>query len=61
MSVSIATEEIIVDSTRERVGNALTAPDLVRQYFMGAKATTDWQAGQSDGRMRNFWPVAWRA
>jgi uncharacterized protein YndB with AHSA1/START domain len=48
-------EELTVDSTAEvstvirgsckEVWNALTDPDLVREYFMGATVSTDWRVG----------------
>ena len=36
---------IVVDRPRHQVWKALTDPDLVNQYFMGATVKTDWQVG----------------
>ena len=45
MSEITASASIIVDSPKQRVWKALTEPDLVSQYFMGATVKTDWQVG----------------
>ncbi len=36
---------VVVDRPRQEVWKALTDPDLVKQYFMGATVKTDWQVG----------------
>jgi uncharacterized protein YndB with AHSA1/START domain len=40
-----ASASVVVDSPPEKVWKALTDPDLVSQYFMGATVKTDWQVG----------------
>ena len=45
MSEITASASVIVDSTKQEVWKALTQPDLVSQYFMGAIVKTDWQVG----------------
>ncbi len=45
MSDVTASTSIVVDRSRKEVWKALTDPDLVKQYFMGATVTTDWQVG----------------
>ena len=45
MSAITAKASIVVDRPREQVWHALTDPNLVSQYFMGATVKTDWQVG----------------
>ncbi|HEY4608082.1 MAG TPA: SRPBCC domain-containing protein [Ilumatobacteraceae bacterium] len=45
MSPVTASASIVVDRPREQVWRALTDPDLVSQYFMGATVKTDWEVG----------------
>ena len=45
MSTVTASASVVVDAPRQRVWEALTDPELVRQYFMGAEVITDWQVG----------------
>ena len=45
MSAVTAKASIVVDRPREQVWHALTDPDLVSKYFMGATVKTDWQVG----------------
>ena len=45
MSDITASTSIVVDRPRQQVWKALTEPDLVKQYFMGATVKTDWQVG----------------
>lgn len=45
MSTVTASASVVVDAPRQRVWEALTDPELVRQYFMGADVATDWQVG----------------
>lgn len=45
MSETTASASIVIDRPRAEVWKALTDPDLVKQYFMGATLKTDWQVG----------------
>ena len=45
MSTVTASASLVIDAPRQRVWEALTDPELVSQYFMGAKVSTDWQVG----------------
>jgi uncharacterized protein YndB with AHSA1/START domain len=45
MSDITARASIVVDRPRQQVWKALTEPDLVKQYFMGATVKTDWEVG----------------
>jgi uncharacterized protein YndB with AHSA1/START domain len=45
MSPVTASASIVVDRPRQDVWRALTDPDLVSQYFMGATVKTDWEVG----------------
>jgi uncharacterized protein YndB with AHSA1/START domain len=45
MSEITASASVVVDKPKEQVWKALTEPDLVKQYFMGATVKTDWQVG----------------
>ena len=45
MSDVTANASVVVDVPRQRVWTALTDPELVRQYFMGATVKTDWHVG----------------
>ena len=45
MSEITAKATVVVDRPRQEVWKALTDPDLVKQYFMGATVKTDWQVG----------------
>ena len=40
-----ASASVVVNRPKKQVWKALTDPDLVKQYFMGATVKTDWQAG----------------
>ena len=46
----IAEAIVIVAATPAKVWAALTEPDQVRQYLMGAELKTDWQPGS---------PITW--
>lgn len=35
----------MIGASRENVWKALTHPDLIREYFLGANVDTDWQVG----------------
>lgn len=41
-----ARASVLVDAPRSRVWQALTDPDIVRQYFLGTQLTTTWQVGE---------------
>jgi len=45
MTAITASASVVVDAPRQRVWEALTDPELVSQYFMGAEVVTDWQVG----------------
>ena len=45
MSPVTASASIVVDRPRQDVWRALTDPDLVSKYFMGATVKTDWEVG----------------
>jgi uncharacterized protein YndB with AHSA1/START domain len=41
----IASATIRIDAPSEKVWDALTQPDLIKQYLFGTLVTTDWQVG----------------
>jgi uncharacterized protein YndB with AHSA1/START domain len=41
----VAKANIAINAPASRVWDALTDPDLIRQYLFGTKVTTDWQVG----------------
>ena len=45
MTAATAEASIVVDAPRERVWDALTNPDLIREYYFGTVVTTDWKVG----------------
>jgi len=45
MSPVTASASIVVDRPRQQVWKALTDPQLLSQYFMGATVKTDWEVG----------------
>jgi uncharacterized protein YndB with AHSA1/START domain len=45
MSATTASTSIVIDRSRTEIWKALTDPDLVKQYFMGATVKTDWEVG----------------
>ena len=45
MSDITASASIVIDRPRTQIWTALTDPDLVKQYFMGATVKSDWQVG----------------
>lgn len=45
MSEPTARASIKVDAPRSVVWEALTDPELIRQYYLGATITTDWKVG----------------
>ena len=50
MSETTAEASVSVDAAPEAVWDALTDPAAVKQYFMGATVTTDWNVGS---------PITW--
>jgi uncharacterized protein YndB with AHSA1/START domain len=51
MKGKIATADIDIAATPDRVWRALTDPAQIKEYMMGAEVDTDWQVGS---------PIAWR-
>jgi uncharacterized protein YndB with AHSA1/START domain len=47
----IARATTTIDAPAPRVWDALTNPDAIRQYMMGATVTSDWQVGS---------PISWK-
>ncbi len=45
MNVATAEASVVVDAPRERVWDALTDPELIREYFFGTTVSTDWKVG----------------
>jgi uncharacterized protein YndB with AHSA1/START domain len=45
MGEATAVASVSIEATRASVWNALTDPELIRQYFMGATVSTDWKIG----------------
>lgn len=41
----LAKVSISIDAPREKVWEALTKPELIKQYLFGTEVTTDWQVG----------------
>ena len=41
----LAKAAIAINAPASRVWDALTKPDLIKQYLFGTKVTTDWRAG----------------
>jgi len=41
----ISKTSISIDAPREKVWEALTKPELIKQYLFGTEVTTDWQVG----------------
>jgi len=50
MSGAVATASIDIDSTPDRVWTALTDPEQIRRFMMGAQVETDWRVGS---------PITW--
>lgn len=47
MASFIATKSIIINTSPDKVWEALTKPELVKQYMFGAEVVSDWQKGSS--------------
>ena len=43
----IAQATITINGTTAKVWDALTQPDLIKQYLFGTQVTTDWRVGSS--------------
>jgi uncharacterized protein YndB with AHSA1/START domain len=41
----MAQAQITIQASRAKVWDALTKPDLIKQYLFGTSVTTDWQVG----------------
>ena len=41
----LAKVSISIDAPKEKVWEALTKPELIKQYLFGTEVTTDWQVG----------------
>ena len=54
MTAVTACASVVIDAPRQRVWEALTDPDLVRQYFMGAEVT------DADKKSRDDYEKNWR-
>ncbi|MFT4264165.1 MAG: SRPBCC family protein [Nocardioides sp.] len=50
MNGTIATAEVEISASPATVWDALTTPDLIKDYFFGATVETDWQPGS---------PITW--
>jgi uncharacterized protein YndB with AHSA1/START domain len=51
MAGHIATAEIDIDASPDRVWQALTDPDEVEKYMFGSRVETDWEPGS---------PIVWK-
>ncbi len=45
MAIPVAEVSVVVDADRSAIWKALTTPDLISEYFLGATVVTDWQVG----------------
>ena len=45
MTVATAQVSVVVDASGQQVWDALTNPELIREYFFGTTVTTDWKVG----------------
>jgi uncharacterized protein YndB with AHSA1/START domain len=51
MTDIVATAEVEIAASAERVWEALTDPDQIRQYMFGSLVSTDWKVGS---------PITWK-
>ena len=51
MADHIATVEADIDASGDRVWNALTDPEQIKQYMFGSTVSTDWKPGS---------PIVWK-
>lgn len=47
VSPFIASKSIVINTSPDKVWEALTNPDQVKQYMFGAEVVSDWQKGSS--------------
>jgi uncharacterized protein YndB with AHSA1/START domain len=47
----VATAEIEIDASRDKVWSALTDPEQIKEYMFGSEVVTDWQQGS---------PITWK-
>lgn len=47
MSSFIATKSVTINATPTRIWEAMTQPELVKQWMFGAEVVSDWQKGGS--------------
>jgi uncharacterized protein YndB with AHSA1/START domain len=45
MTTYSSTASIVINATREKVWEALTKPEIVKQYFFGTNLDTTWEVG----------------
>ena len=50
MSGEVATAEIDIEASADRVWKALTDPDAIKEYMFGSRVETDWTVGS---------PITW--
>ena len=51
MTDHVATADVAVDASRDKVWAALTDPEQIKQYMFGSEVVTDWKQGS---------PIVWR-
>jgi uncharacterized protein YndB with AHSA1/START domain len=51
MADHVATAEADIDASGDRVWNALTDPEQIKQYMFGSTVSTDWKPGS---------PIVWK-
>jgi uncharacterized protein YndB with AHSA1/START domain len=44
-SMLIAQSSIVIDASPEEIWEALTTPELIKEYFFGVDTITDWKVG----------------
>lgn len=44
--IKLAEASVLVEAPRSRVWQALTDPEIVKQYFLGTTVTTTWREGE---------------
>ncbi|ABK03801.1 uncharacterized protein YndB with AHSA1/START domain [Arthrobacter sp. PvP102] len=44
--IKVAEASVLVEAPRSRVWQALTDPEIVKQYFLGTTVTTTWREGE---------------
>jgi uncharacterized protein YndB with AHSA1/START domain len=44
--IKVAEASVLVEAPRSRVWQALTDPEIVKQYFLGTTVTTTWRVGE---------------